>query len=194
MVSVGPGVPSAEGPRASAAAESWSFRTFGPFRVRRSECGWRGRCTPSDPWRIELTNPIDAKSLRKDLVRIEPELSGLKLESWGETLAIRGLPRGRARYRVALGTALRDVFGQELEPGPELALRRGPRAASALRRGRRLRRARSHGRAVLPGLLDRATPRCASRRTPSRRPTGPRGTPTGSRPGARRVPCRRAGA
>ncbi|MFI4943590.1 MAG: MG2 domain-containing protein [Burkholderiales bacterium] len=126
VVSVGPGVPSAEGPRASAAAESWSFRSFGPFRVRRSECGWRGRCTPSDPWRIELTNPIDAKSLRKDLVRIEPELSGLKLESWGETLAIRGLPRGRARYRVALGTTLRDVFGQELEPGPELGFDVGP--------------------------------------------------------------------
>ena len=120
-VSVGPGTPSAEGPRRSDAAERWGFRTYGPFRVRRSECGWNGRCTPSDPWRIELTNPIDAKTLRKDDVRVEPELAGLKLESWGDTLAIRGLPKGRTRYRVTLSSALRDGFGQALEPGAPLA-------------------------------------------------------------------------
>jgi uncharacterized protein YfaS (alpha-2-macroglobulin family) len=120
-VRAGPDVPSAEGPRRSAAAERWGFRTYGPFRVRRSECGWNGRCSPFDPWRIELTNPIDAKTLRKDVVRVEPELAGLKVESWGDTLAIRGLPRGRSSYRVTLASTLRDIFGQELEPGGELA-------------------------------------------------------------------------
>ena len=120
-VSVGPGTPSAEGPRRTATAERWGFRTYGPFRVRRSECGWNGRCSPNDPWRIELTNPIDAKTLRKDVVRVEPELPGRKLESWGDTLAIRGLARGRTRYRATLTAELRDVFGQPLETGPALA-------------------------------------------------------------------------
>ncbi len=120
-VSVGPDTPSAEGPRRSDAAERWGFRTYGPFRVRRSECGWNGRCTPFDPWRVELTNPIDAKTLGKGLVRVEPELPGLKIEGWGDTLAIRGLARGRTRYRVTLSADLRDVFGQPLEPGTPLA-------------------------------------------------------------------------
>ena len=120
-VSVGPGTPSAEGPRRGAAAEGWGFRTYGPFRVRRSECGWNGRCTPFDPWRIELTNPIDAKTLGKGVVHVEPELPGRKLESWGDTLAIRGLARGHTRYRVTLSAELRDVFGQALETGPALA-------------------------------------------------------------------------
>jgi hypothetical protein len=81
-VTFGAGTPSAEGPRRTAAAQEWSFRTYGPFRVRRHECGWNGRCSPSDPWRIELSNPVDAKTLRTDLVRVEPELPGLKVEAW----------------------------------------------------------------------------------------------------------------
>ena len=120
-VSVGPSTPSAEGPQRSVAAERWDFRTYGPFRVRRSECGWSGRCTPFDPWRVDLTNPIDVKTLGKGVVHVEPELPGLKVESWGDTLAIRGLARGRTRYRVTLSAELGDVFGQELEPGAALA-------------------------------------------------------------------------
>ena len=68
-VTVGAGTASAEGPRRTAAAQEWGFRTYGPFRVRRHECGWGGRCTPFDPWRVELTNPIDPKTLRKELVQ-----------------------------------------------------------------------------------------------------------------------------
>ncbi len=121
LVSVGPSTPSAEGPRRGEADERWSFRTYGPFRVRRSECGWNGRCTPSDPWRIDLTNPIDATTLGKSVVSVEPELPGLKVESWGDTLAIRGLAKGRTQYRVTLSADLRDVFGQPLEASAALA-------------------------------------------------------------------------
>ncbi|HXK10111.1 MAG TPA: alpha-2-macroglobulin family protein [Vicinamibacteria bacterium] len=120
-VTIGVGTPSAEGPRRTSAAQDWAFRTYGPFRVRSHECGWRGRCTPFDPWRIELTNPVDAKSVGKELVRVEPELPGLKVEAWGDALGIRGTPRGRATYHVSLSSGIRDIFGQPLEPGPALA-------------------------------------------------------------------------
>jgi hypothetical protein len=115
-VSVGPGTKSAEGPRRSEVAERWGFRTFGPFRVRRSECGYGGRCSPFDAWRVELSNPIDPQTLGRDVVAVEPQLPGLKVEGWGDTLAIRGLPRGRTGYRVRLRDTLRDAFGQSLEP------------------------------------------------------------------------------
>jgi uncharacterized protein YfaS (alpha-2-macroglobulin family) len=120
-VTLGAGTPSAEGPRRTVEAQGWGFHTCGPFRVRRHECGWKGRCTPSDPWRIDLSNPVDAKKLRKGLVRIEPELPELKVEAWGDTLAIRGASRAHTTYRVTLSSGIADVFGQTLEPGPALA-------------------------------------------------------------------------
>ncbi|HYN01291.1 MAG TPA: Ig-like domain-containing protein, partial [Vicinamibacteria bacterium] len=129
-VTVGPGTASAEGPRRSAAAQEWGFRTYGPFRVRRHECGWGGRCTPFDPWRVELTNPIDAKKLRKELVHVEPDLPGLKVEAWGDTLALRGVPRGRTTYRVSLSSGIADAFGQPLEAGPALAFAVGAAPAA----------------------------------------------------------------
>ncbi len=128
-VTIGAGTPSAEGPRRTAAAQEWSFRTYGPFRVRGHECGWGGRCSPFDPWRVELTNPVDPKRLRKEHVHVEPELPGLKVEAWGDTLAIRGAARGRATYRVTLSSAIVDAFGQSLEPGGALAFTVGPAPA-----------------------------------------------------------------
>ena len=148
-VTVGVGTASAEGPRRTAAVQDWGFRTYGPFRVRRHECGWGGRCTPFDPWRVELTNPVDAKTLRKELVRVEPDLPGLKVEAWGDTLAVRGVPRGRTTYRVSLSSEIADAFGQPLEPG------QAPRL-----RGRARRRPRSS----LPGATSWSwIPRAAGR-------------------------------
>jgi uncharacterized protein YfaS (alpha-2-macroglobulin family) len=129
-VVVAAGAPSAEGPRRAPEAQEWHFRTYGPFRVRSHECGWRGRCTPFDAWRIQLTNPVEAKRLRKDLVRVEPDLPGLKVEAWGDTLVIRGLPRGRTTYRVSLSSGISDLFGQPLEPGPALAFAVGAAPAA----------------------------------------------------------------
>jgi hypothetical protein len=129
------GTPSAEGPRRTAEAQSWSFRTYGPFRVVRHACGWGDRCTPLAPWRVELTNPVDAKSLRPDRVRVEPELPGLKLTGGGSTLDLSGLSKGRTRYSVRLSPEIRDVFGQPLEPrsltfavGPARPALSGPRS------------------------------------------------------------------
>jgi hypothetical protein len=128
-VALAAGTPSAEGPRRTVAVQEWTFRTYGPFRVRRHECGWNGRCTPADPWLIQLSNPVDAKTLRRDVVRVEPELPGIKVEAWGDTLAVRGLPRPRTTYQVRLSSAIADVFGQPLEPGPALSFTVGPAPA-----------------------------------------------------------------
>jgi hypothetical protein len=114
-VSVGPGTPSAEGKRRTSESQSWSFRTYGPFRVKSHECGGGGRCTPLAPWRIETTNPVDPRSLRPDLVRVSPELPGLKLSGWGSQLVVNGMSKGRTTYGVTLSPEIRDAFGQPLE-------------------------------------------------------------------------------
>jgi uncharacterized protein YfaS (alpha-2-macroglobulin family) len=124
---VGPGTPSAEGPRRTTAAQGWSFRTYGPFRVRHHACGWRGReCPPGTPFRIELSNPVDAKAFGKTLVHVEPDLPGLKVQAYGDTVMVLGATRGRTTYRVTLSPETRDAFGQLLEPTPPLAFMVGP--------------------------------------------------------------------
>jgi hypothetical protein len=126
-VVVGPGTPSEEGPRRTVEAQEWSFRTFGPLRVLRHECGWGGdECPPHAPWRIQLSNPIDARALRRGMIRVEPELPGMRTDVLGDTLLVRGTARGRTTYRVTLGAAIRDVFGQALERETTLAFAVGP--------------------------------------------------------------------
>ncbi|MBI5480032.1 MAG: Ig-like domain-containing protein [Deltaproteobacteria bacterium] len=113
QVRVGPGTPSLEGPRRTTTAHEIGFRTFGPLRVVKERCGW-GECRPGTPFQFEFSNPVDAKRLRKELVRVEPALPDLKLEAWGSHLAVRGATRGGRYYRVTLSSAITDTFGQTM--------------------------------------------------------------------------------
>jgi uncharacterized protein YfaS (alpha-2-macroglobulin family) len=119
-VTVGPGTPSAEGPKKTAAAQTWTYRTFGPLRVTGHRCGWNNECPPGTPWRIDFSNPLDPRAFRKDLVRVEPSLPSLQAFAQGSSLTLHGASRGHTTYRVSLG-ALQDVFGQALEGGPPLS-------------------------------------------------------------------------
>ncbi|HEY7545549.1 MAG TPA: Ig-like domain-containing protein, partial [Blastocatellia bacterium] len=94
-VSVGPGTPSAEGPIKTRAAQSLSFRTYGPLRVTEHRCGWQENCSPFDQWTINFTNPLDAEAFDKSQVKVEPEIQGMKASVYGNTLVITGIKKGR---------------------------------------------------------------------------------------------------
>ena len=114
-VTVGPGTPSAEGPRRTDKPQSWSFTTFGPLRITEHKCGWRpGECPPFTPWQIVFSNPIDDKAFRKEMVRVDPELPALKVDLYGQRMMVSGRATGRTAYRVTLAAALADTFGQTL--------------------------------------------------------------------------------
>jgi alpha-2-macroglobulin len=119
-VSVGPGTPSAEGPRRTAKAQEWSFRTFGALRVVEHRCGWNGQCPPGTPWQVQFSNPLDATAWKRDQVRVTPELPGLKASVSGQWLNISGRSKGRTTYRVTLSPEIRDAFGQTLGPAEAL--------------------------------------------------------------------------
>jgi alpha-2-macroglobulin len=125
-VSVGPGTPSAEGPRTTAAAQSFAFRTFGPLRLTNHRCGWQMRCTPFDPWQIEFSNPLDAEVFEPSQIRVTPEIAGMKTAIYGNTLQITGLKRGRTAYHVTVAAGLRDQFGQTLGSDVPLTFNVGP--------------------------------------------------------------------
>ncbi|HEU4595790.1 MAG TPA: alpha-2-macroglobulin family protein, partial [Pyrinomonadaceae bacterium] len=113
-VTFGPGTPSAEGPRVTAKAQSFSFRTFGPLRVTRHQCGWQKTCTPFDQWQITFSNPLDRDAFDAKQLRFSPELPDPKIQIYGNTLYVQGMKKGRTTYRMTLPAALRDEFGQTL--------------------------------------------------------------------------------
>ena len=114
QLAVGPNLPSAEGPETSSEVERFSGRTFGPFNVQQTRCGYGEGCTPGSHLSIEMTNPIDTATFSADLVSIEPEIPGLAIGvSWNE-IRIQGRTQGRTTYTVRLSPDLMDVFGQTL--------------------------------------------------------------------------------
>ena len=109
------GTPSAEGPRTTEQTQSFSFQTYGPLRVIRSECTWGGgECPPFTPWSVTFSNPLDASRFDPSLVSVEPALSGMRVELFGNNLQISGNSQGRTKYTVTLKAAITDSFGQKL--------------------------------------------------------------------------------
>ena len=113
-VTVGAGTPSAEGPLTTPAAQSFSFRTYGPLRVTRSYCAWGSECPPMTPWYVEFSNPLDEAAFDPAQVRIEPELPGAQIQVYGNTLNIQGRSAGRTTYTVRLAGDIGDIYGQSL--------------------------------------------------------------------------------
>jgi uncharacterized protein YfaS (alpha-2-macroglobulin family) len=113
-VDIGPGTPSAEGPRTTDGVQSFSFATYGPLAILESRCGWNSTCQPLMPWYINFSNPLDEDAFSEDMVQIQPELAGGKLSIMGQTLQIQGQSKGRTTYQVTLKAAIADRFQQTL--------------------------------------------------------------------------------
>ncbi|HEV2860236.1 MAG TPA: alpha-2-macroglobulin family protein [Pyrinomonadaceae bacterium] len=127
VVTVGPGTPSAEGPRTTTVAQSFSFRTYGPLRVTGHQCGWqRNQCLPSDVWRITFSNPLDREAFDESQVKIEPAAPEAKVFVSGNELYVQGWKRGRTSYRLTLDASIKDEFGQTLSEPVTVPFNVGP--------------------------------------------------------------------
>jgi uncharacterized protein YfaS (alpha-2-macroglobulin family) len=125
QVDIGPGTPSAEGPRTTTTAQSFSFSTFGPLRVVEHRCGWNDNCPPMAPWTVELSNPLDMEAFDPGQVTIDPEVPGVEISASGSVVQIRGRTRGRTTYKVTLKAGILDQFGQTLERDETVTFRVG---------------------------------------------------------------------
>ncbi|MFN7946840.1 MAG: alpha-2-macroglobulin family protein [Blastocatellia bacterium] len=130
-VTIGPGTPSAEGPRTTATEQKFSFSTYGALRVKSHECSYDNKtlCEPFDDWQIQFTNPLDADApeanFDEKLIRIEPPLEGFRTEIYDDTLSISGQPKPLTTYKVTLAPDIRDEFGQKLGATAPLIFRIG---------------------------------------------------------------------
>ncbi len=126
-VIVGPGTPSAEGPRRSESAHSFSFRTYAPLRIEEHGCEWYTTdCQPLTPFFIRFNNPIDAAAYKEEMLRIEPQAPGVMVDIIDATIRIRGATSAQTTYTVLVSKDLQDIFGQTLGKDQTLTFKVGP--------------------------------------------------------------------
>ncbi|HWR65203.1 MAG TPA: Ig-like domain-containing protein [Bellilinea sp.] len=125
-VTVGPGTPSAEGPLVTTETQSFSFSTYAPLKVLEYGCYWRDNlCTPLAPFYIRFNNPLDSAAFTQQMLRVTPEIPGMVVNVYGDTINISGETRGQTTYTVTLAGGLKDVFGQTLGKDVDLTFKVG---------------------------------------------------------------------
>ncbi len=112
------GMPSAEGSLASVSAQNFGFKTFGAMKLNDSFCGYdrnAKECKSYDDLRIEFSNPIEAESFDKSLIKIEPKIENAEIAFYADEIEIGGCCRDlRTTYKVTVSGALKDIYGQTL--------------------------------------------------------------------------------
>lgn len=120
------GMASAEGPRTTAADQSFDFKTYGPFVLREARCGWGSECNPGQPFQLTFSNPIDEDAMTEAMITVDPPITGFQADVWGQTMNLRGLTKGKTTYTVTVSKKLKDVYGQTLGETEERKFRVGP--------------------------------------------------------------------
>ncbi|MFW2333044.1 alpha-2-macroglobulin family protein [Ilumatobacter sp.] len=113
-VTIGPDIPSAEGPRTSPRTESFDGRTFGSLELVRTNCESGNGCEPGTPFVFEFSNALDGAEFSADLVSVEPAIPNLSINVFGNVVELQGRTAGRTTYTVRFDGELSDVFGQKL--------------------------------------------------------------------------------
>ncbi len=126
-VTIDKGTPSAEGPLTTAAAQSFSFQTFGPMKFVMAMCGWRQNqnCSPFEQWMIQFSNSIDASKFTKEMVKIEPAIEGANVYPSGNYLYVQGVKKGRTTYKITIDGKLQDIYGQTMGQAATATIKTG---------------------------------------------------------------------
>ena len=114
-VQVGPGTPSAEGPRVTEALQSFSFRTYGPLKLVQQSPERGQSVPPSYPWSLHFTNGLDAEAFDPAWVTVSPAVPGLQITANGNYIQLYGAKKARTTYKVSVSPKLKDIYGQTLE-------------------------------------------------------------------------------
>jgi len=127
-VTISPGTPSAEGSRTTTKPQEFTFHTFGPLRLVKSQCSYNPNvpCTPSDIWQIEFNNSLNTEAFQESQIHVEPAIPQLKTSIYGNTLRIEGSKKPNTTYRVTIDKSLRDQFDQTLGKDETVEFKVGP--------------------------------------------------------------------
>jgi alpha-2-macroglobulin len=125
-VTIGPNTPSAEGPLVTTSAQSFGFSTYAPLRVVEHGCYYGGSdCPPLTPFHIRFNNPLDTAAFTQEMLRVSPEIPGMVVNIYSDTIEIRGETRGQTTYTATLSAGIKDSFGQSLGRDEKLTFKVG---------------------------------------------------------------------
>ncbi len=125
-ITVGPNVPSAEGPLTSTTTESYSFHTYAPMRIEDHGCYWNDqKCVPLSPMFIRFNNPLDSGLFRDSMITVQPEIPGMTISASGTTVVIQGMTKGQTTYTITVDGSIQDEFGQQLGKDTKLTFKVG---------------------------------------------------------------------
>ena len=127
VVTIGPDTPSAEGPLVTQQAQSYNFMTYAPLRIDWHGCSWGDSpCQPLTPLSIRFNNPIDANVYQESMLTVEPEIPGVMVNIYGNTVEIQGATKGQTTYKVTVDGDIQDIYGQTLGEDATLTFKVGP--------------------------------------------------------------------
>ena len=112
------GLPSAEGTLTTTEPQNFAFQTVGMLKLVKSICSWDEKlkvCPPTYPWNFEFNNVLEAKSLDKSEIKIEPKVEDFNFSIYGNRIYINAPKKPRTEYTVTISKKLKDVFGQALD-------------------------------------------------------------------------------
>ena len=113
-ITVGPHVPSAEGPNTSENSSTLEARTYAPLRIAGMNCSTRWPCRPGSSVSVRFNNSLDAATLDAADISITPEIPDARISVSGRYLYISGPTLASTVYTVVIPGTLGDVFGQTL--------------------------------------------------------------------------------
>jgi len=112
-ITVGPHVPSAEGPNTSGDSSTIEARTYAPLRVEGTNCStWS--CPLGWPLEVYFNNRLDAATVAAADITVTPGIPDAAISAYGPYLAIDGSTTGGAIYEVVIPATVGDEFGQSL--------------------------------------------------------------------------------
>ena len=109
------GTASAEGPRTTAEATTFTARTYAALSLSTTNCGGT-ICEPSSPISLTFNNAIDAAAFDPATVKITPGIpGGATVIAADNTILVQGATQPGTTYTVAVPAGLADTFGQRLD-------------------------------------------------------------------------------
>ena len=125
-VTIGPGTPSVEGPLITLEAQSFSFLTYTPLRIKEHSCSWYDdTCPPLASFYIRFNNLLDTSISAEELLTVEPDIPGVSANLYGDMIVISGQTKGQTNYTVTVSGKFQDIFGQQLGRDARLTFKVG---------------------------------------------------------------------
>ena len=114
-VTVAKGTPSLEGPVKTPEDQSFTFRTYDKFTIKKHSCDDRTRyCEPHRSWTFRTNNEIDGETFDSSMVTITPSIEDLEIENRGTQIVIHGQKTPNTEYSIIFSNQIRDKFSQYL--------------------------------------------------------------------------------